>query len=46
MDQEYVKLTFPVKMEWLFTCQKYIVGNPVYVIKLLMTGEMEAQAKQ
>lgn len=44
MDQEYVKLTFPVKMEWLFVCQKYIVENPVYVIKLLMTGEMEAQA--
>ena len=44
MDQEYVKLTFPVKMEWLFASQKCTVENPVYVIKLLITGEVEAQA--
>lgn len=44
MHQEYVKLMFPIKTEWLFARQKYIVENPVYVITLLMLGEMEAQA--
>lgn len=44
MDQEYVKLMFPIKMKWLFARQKYTVENPVYVITLLMLGEMEAQA--
>lgn len=38
------KLVFPVKMEEFFASQKYIVENPVYVIKVLMTGEMEGQS--
>jgi len=44
MDQEYVKVMFPIKIEWLFARKKYIVEKPVYVITFWMLGEMEAQA--